>query len=45
VSPHEFVLQLVNLLLQLNRLFSFLEPIFCGLRGTEQIRERLALLI
>jgi hypothetical protein len=45
VSPHQLVLEPVDLLLQLNRLFGFLEPIFCGLGGTEQIREHLALLV
>ena len=45
VSPHKLVLEAIDLLLLFNRLFGFLEPIFCGFGGTEQIRERLALLV
>jgi hypothetical protein len=45
VSPHELVLEIVDLLLLFNRLFGFLEAIFCGLGGTMQVREHLALLL
>ena len=45
VGPHKLVLEVVDLLLLFNRLFGFLEPIFCGLGGTEQVREHFALLV
>jgi hypothetical protein len=45
MRPHQFVLEHVNLLLQFNRLFGFLEPIFCCLGSTEQIWEYLTLLV
>ena len=45
VSPHELVLETVNLLLLFNRLFGFLEAIFCCLGSAMQVREHLALLL
>lgn len=45
VSPHQLVLEFVNFFLQFNRLLGFLEPIFCSLGGTEQVREHLTLLV
>ena len=35
VRPHKLVLETVDLFLLFNRLFGFLEPIFCGSGGTE----------
>jgi len=45
MSPYKLVLEAVDLLLQFNRLFGFLEPIFCGPGGTEQVREHPALMV
>ena len=45
MSPYKFVLETVDLLLLFDRLFGFLEPIFCGSGSTEEIWEHLALVV